>query len=273
MPWVRIDENAMDHPKIGGLPDGAFRLWVQGLAYCQKYLTDGLIAVISLRGLRAYSPKRRAALTEAGLWDATDDGAVQVHDYLDWNESREHVLMSRQFARERMAKLRGCSRELPSANERDPHHTTPHHTTSPTRSDKPNGETVKRTARLAFDGKILEVPKFLDDEFVKRLNGQYFDLTQFYLDLDARLDKSGDSWDLRWIREQFASVSPQPERVEREIIVTAKEAEQAAAWRRAVGGCRHEPRCESREDCVIRFVRSLRGQKVSAKAVQAGEQE
>lgn len=105
MPWVRIDENAMDHPKIGGLADGAFRLWVQGLAYCQKYLTDGYVSEIALKGLRAYSPKRRAALIECGLWDTSETG-IRVHDFLDWNESREHVMLARQLAKDRMRKAR-----------------------------------------------------------------------------------------------------------------------------------------------------------------------
>lgn len=105
VPWVRIDENAMDHPKIGGLPDGAFRLWVQGLAYCQKYLTDGYVSEVALKGLRAYSPKRRAALVSAGLWDVSETG-IRVHDFLEWNESREHVMAARQLAKDRMRKAR-----------------------------------------------------------------------------------------------------------------------------------------------------------------------
>ena len=106
MPWVRIDENAMDHPKIGGLPDGAFRLWVQGLAYCQKFLTDGLVNAVAVKGLRSYSPQRRAALVTAGLWDEADGGSVTVHDFLDWNDSRAEVIRAREDARERRRRSR-----------------------------------------------------------------------------------------------------------------------------------------------------------------------
>jgi hypothetical protein len=103
MPWVRIDDHAMEHPKVAGLPDGAFRLWVAGLSYCQKYLTDGFISDVALRGLRAFTPKRRGELLAAGLWrDA--QGGITVHDYLDWNDSRAHVLSSREQARERLKK-------------------------------------------------------------------------------------------------------------------------------------------------------------------------
>jgi len=105
MPWVRIDENALEHPKIGGLPDGAFRLWVQGLAYCQKFLTDGFISNLAIRGLHAFSPKRKELLMNAGLWERAEDG-ISVHDFLQWNVSRQHVMAARDQARERLKKHR-----------------------------------------------------------------------------------------------------------------------------------------------------------------------
>lgn len=100
MPWVRIDENALEHPKIGGLPDGAFRLWVQGLAYCQKFLTDGFVSDLAIRGLHAFSPKRKGILISAGLWEQAV-GGINVHDFLQWNDSKEEVMTSRRQARER----------------------------------------------------------------------------------------------------------------------------------------------------------------------------
>lgn len=101
----------MEHPKIAQLSDGAFRLWVQGLAYCQKFLTDGVIVTTALRQLKAYSPKRLAMLTAPitpggnPLWHTIEAG-VLVNDYLHWNESREKVLGHRQAAKDRLAKYR-----------------------------------------------------------------------------------------------------------------------------------------------------------------------
>lgn len=121
MPWLRIDDRAMNHPKIAGLPDGAFRLWVEGLAYCQSFLTDGAIPTSAYKGIRAYSPKRRDALIAAGLWIPADDG-VTVHDYLQWNDSRAQVEEARAKARERINKLRGKGKarkddqDLPACN-------------------------------------------------------------------------------------------------------------------------------------------------------------
>lgn len=115
-PWVRLDENAMEHPKVAGLSDGSFRLWVQGMAHCQKFLTDGKIDRVSLRGLRAFSPKRMADLIAARLWLSAEDDGIQVHDYLQWNDSREHVLKVRAQGRDRIRKLRGkeCNAVTPT---------------------------------------------------------------------------------------------------------------------------------------------------------------
>jgi 5-methylcytosine-specific restriction endonuclease McrA len=101
MPWVRIDENAMEHPKVAALPDSAFRLWVTGLAHCQKFLTDGKITANALKTLRTFSPKRSRQLIEAGLWVESDTGDVHVHDYLEWNDSRQTVLDNRDWGKRR----------------------------------------------------------------------------------------------------------------------------------------------------------------------------
>lgn len=95
MVWVRVSDDAIDHPKIVALSDGAFRLWVAGLCYCQKHLTDGHISRAALRGLRAMTRGRVLELTTAqtpyaALWEEVASG-FQVHDYLDWNDSAETV--------------------------------------------------------------------------------------------------------------------------------------------------------------------------------------
>jgi hypothetical protein len=111
MPWVRIDENAMDHPKFLAISANAWRLWCEGLCYCQKHLTDGLISRLALKCFRYYSPASFKMLTEplvAGkgpLWHEQADGDVTVHDYLDWNDSRERVHQLRDGAKARRQKF------------------------------------------------------------------------------------------------------------------------------------------------------------------------
>jgi uncharacterized protein YdaU (DUF1376 family) len=136
---------------------------------------------------------------------------------------------------------------------------------SPIHSPERDPGSVAR-ARLAFGGKVLEVPKFLDEEFVKRLNGQVFDLTAFYLALDQRLAQTGEPWDLRWIRDQFAAESPGPVRraPAEDRPITADERQRAERHRRAVGGCKHDPRCETAAGCIALIIRGWRTHEASA---------
>lgn len=109
MAWVRIHDGAMTHPKIVGLADKPFRLWVWGLSYCQSYLTDGAIVpdAVPARLKRAITD-----LEKKGLWEKRGTGYA-VHDYLDWNDSKDLVQKKRSEAKERMTNARHrTSREV-----------------------------------------------------------------------------------------------------------------------------------------------------------------
>lgn len=98
MAWVRIHDAAMTHPKIVGLSDKAFRLWVWGLSYAQQHLTDGHITA------EAIPPRISRAvpdLLEKRLWTAQGSNFA-IHDYLAWNDSRETVLEKREGAKQRL---------------------------------------------------------------------------------------------------------------------------------------------------------------------------
>jgi hypothetical protein len=92
MTWVALDDKMPDHPKIVGLSDGAFRLYVSAIAYSNRHLTDGIIRAEAVSGLM---PRyRKAYLTELidrMLWVETTAGVYEIHDYLDWNKSRAEV--------------------------------------------------------------------------------------------------------------------------------------------------------------------------------------
>lgn len=124
MPWVRIDENVPDHPKFIAISANAFRLWVEGVAYCQKHLTDGVIPRFALKKMRYYSAASMKDLTavlapgKGPLWHVIDTGDIRVHDYLDHNDSREVVLKKRGEARNRMRGKR--------SHERSREHSTEH---------------------------------------------------------------------------------------------------------------------------------------------------
>lgn len=109
MTWVRFDDCAIDHPKFLALSASAFRLWFEGMAFCNKHLTDGMISRIALNGFRYSTRARVEELVIHGLWDRHDVG-FKVHDYLDWNENRETVLKRREAAKSRVSDKRSRER-------------------------------------------------------------------------------------------------------------------------------------------------------------------
>jgi 5-methylcytosine-specific restriction endonuclease McrA len=106
MPWVRIDENAMDHPKFVAISANAWRLWCEGMTYCQKHLTDGPYPAPGRQGMRYYSPAAVTLLLaslvpgKGPLWHEAE-GGYRVHDFHDWNETREKVLAEREWGKRR----------------------------------------------------------------------------------------------------------------------------------------------------------------------------
>jgi hypothetical protein len=107
MPWVKLDDRFPSHRKVALLSDRAFRLHVSAICWCAENLTDGSIGdrelplVAHIRGIKATAKE----LQEAGVWDRTDDGWM-IHDYLDYNPSREQVLLERKKNAERQERFR-----------------------------------------------------------------------------------------------------------------------------------------------------------------------
>ena len=107
MPWANLDDQFPKHPKIVGLSDAAFRLHVSGICYCAQYSTDGLVQADAVRLLvPRYKPRSLEELIERGLWIPLLDGkAFEIHDYLQWNRSRDEV----ETERERLRKVRSAA--------------------------------------------------------------------------------------------------------------------------------------------------------------------
>lgn len=112
MPWIQLSDDYNDHPKFDNLSDGAFRLWHQVMGFCRKYRTDGMVPAAALKKFKAYSPKRaRELLTPwtldaQPLWHEVEGFGVQIHDYLDWNPSKDEDTERRSGSKERMRQLR-----------------------------------------------------------------------------------------------------------------------------------------------------------------------
>ena len=108
MSWFPLEETITDHPKILQAGHKGFALYVAGLCYASKHLTNGFIPMTAvsllLPDLRAQVAKVAAGLVNAGLWEETS-GGYQVHDYLDYQRSREQVEARRREGAARQRKL------------------------------------------------------------------------------------------------------------------------------------------------------------------------
>ena len=110
MGWIRIDDGLPEHPKFDQAGPLAGWLWLCGMGYCNRNLTDGRISKerVPLLSTVPKPEKEALRLVEAGLW--VDEGdAYRVNDYLTYQPSREKVLAERAAAAERKARSRGKS--------------------------------------------------------------------------------------------------------------------------------------------------------------------
>lgn len=101
MPWIRFEDNFPEHPKVLAISDSAFRLHVRAIGYCSRHLTDGAVSLAAVRSLvGGRAPRLSAELVAARMWTTVDDG-FRIHDYLDYQPSREEIRKRRTADRER----------------------------------------------------------------------------------------------------------------------------------------------------------------------------
>lgn len=100
MSWVRIDDGFAQHPKIIALSIPARWAFIETLCYAARYETDGIVP-------DAIAPNGpvRAELVASGLWENSET-SVRIHDYLDYNPSREERQRERESWRERRKRTR-----------------------------------------------------------------------------------------------------------------------------------------------------------------------
>ena len=109
MVWARFDDQYPDHPKV--IEAGPLAAWLNvcAICYASRYLTDGFIPAGQIRKLADLDNPMRLVekLVEVGLWERSE-GGFRVHDYLEYNPSREKVLAEREAARRRMNSRRSA---------------------------------------------------------------------------------------------------------------------------------------------------------------------
>lgn len=106
MGWVRLDDNFADHPKVIALSDTAFRLYITGLCYSNRQLTDGFIPYGMVNTWVGHDPMKPSdELEDQNLWSRTDKGFV-IRSYNEYQPSREDVTRKRESGKERLRKHR-----------------------------------------------------------------------------------------------------------------------------------------------------------------------
>lgn len=98
MSWVRVDDGFYSHPKrwlLGERLD-AIGLWLLCLCYASHQLTNGYVPKEFVDANRPRPDRRKTlqALLDVGMLVAVEGGYV-IHDYLDYQPSREDVVAKR----------------------------------------------------------------------------------------------------------------------------------------------------------------------------------
>lgn len=102
MTWVKLDDHFADHPKVMALGRdrmAGLGLWVAAACYCARYLTDGFVPTQAARNFG--SDRILGRLVEVGLVTPCE-GGYRLHDWLEYNPSREKVMAERAAAKDRM---------------------------------------------------------------------------------------------------------------------------------------------------------------------------
>lgn len=97
-PFVRLDHGMPENPKIVGLSDAAFRLYVEAICWCSRQETDGKIPAAMMR--RLGKARSVTELVKGGLLDEVL-GDYEVHDYLEFQRSRDEIAEFRESRSDR----------------------------------------------------------------------------------------------------------------------------------------------------------------------------
>lgn len=218
MTWIKLDDNAVDHPKVASLTDRAFRWWVRGLSYASRYLTDGMLPKVFWKQV---PNSARTELISSRLWDWIDPHFV-IHDYHHHQSTREDVEYEKSRNRAKAAAYRAKKRGLasgvtgdatgdvtgkspegsyqviPNPENREHIHITENRVqTTATPSVRGvglvmNGAQFERLQQThAFVGPMLRVPNALHAELLSKSGNRDAELRAWYSTLDAELEQSG----------------------------------------------------------------------------------
>lgn len=110
MTWARLDDSFYDHPKVLRLWSrcpAAIALHVRAMSWCAKHEQDGRLpkeVVEAISPVQSDRDEQIAALTDEGAWHKTEEDFV-IHDFLDYNPSRQEIGDRKERDRERKRNL------------------------------------------------------------------------------------------------------------------------------------------------------------------------
>lgn len=125
MGWVRLEDDFYDNEKFADATPLGIALWVVGLAWANRNLTDGVISpsvarrLVDFKGVhwRAWESEIVGGceepedldvaqhLVEIGLWETHERGYL-IHDYHDYQPTAATVRAAREKNAERMREWR-----------------------------------------------------------------------------------------------------------------------------------------------------------------------
>jgi len=120
MPWARFEDDYLGNQKLTTLSTAAIALDMASIVYSARELRDGQLTVADVQTIAALIHIRRwapvaAELVTVNRWTSTGD-IYSIHDYLEYQPSRQQVLTERAAAAERMRRARSGR----SSSERSP---------------------------------------------------------------------------------------------------------------------------------------------------------
>jgi len=147
--WVKIDDQLPDHPKLIRAGPCCAWLYIKGLCWSSRYLTDGFLP--SDVAFHLVSPEKADSMGNVNPWEYPDslvgcglwkkvEGGYMIHDYLHYNPSKTQVLEARERDRQRKS---GGSAQIPEGIQPDSI-CSPSPSPSPSRSPIPIPSTTKK---------------------------------------------------------------------------------------------------------------------------------
>lgn len=157
--WVKLDDHFPDNSKVKGLHDKSFRLYVYGLCFAGRTLTDGWLTHTDVKVLcvQVAATKRHVdELAHRGLWVRALDGYC-IKDFLDYNPTKEKVVQDREDAKQRMRELR-ASRSTERSDEQKGEHSAERsiaRSTTPTRTRVNQNPSDELAIKMAEIGRMV----------------------------------------------------------------------------------------------------------------------